>query len=356
MNDLLTSQPLVIVTGAGASKWLDKATTYDIYDAPEFKNRQQLSLLSEFRNHVVRQTNQEAVDLEYLLDYLKDLNAKFDEVAAVREYAGHMNNLKEQRKQFGEVFESTLDFMVDYYGNVDEDRALALYEPLFDGVRDVLAGVGSRREVISIFTLNYDEAVESAVDRMPRYELRDGFGAGHRRYWDARNFDEISPNPGHLSVALFKLHGSVSWTRRAGVVGRIEKTPDVPRRREGRDHVVLYPTKEPKPIDEEPFSTAYGYLAAALAKSRVGVFIGTSFRDAELLDTIRRTFKKSSRFSVLAVGPECKTKAVAQKLEVPQARVVGVPLTFEPDTIPKILNRIDDQLEKAPPRRMRQKQ
>ena len=38
MNQHITSQPIVVLTGAGASVALGKATTFQVYDTPEFQH------------------------------------------------------------------------------------------------------------------------------------------------------------------------------------------------------------------------------------------------------------------------------------------------------------------------------
>ena len=340
MNDLLTSFPIVILTGAGASKSLGKATTYDIYDSPEFEERCRVSpfnVLGELRAFLRQDDAEDPVDLEFLLDYVLDLNVKFDHLHRVPHYHGYLENMVPTRRNFDEAYQQALDFMVEYYGNVDRDMAAALYEPFFKGLQAIL-GI----PVIPLFTLNYDEAVESAVDELRDYALVDGFRTGYRPVWTRDVFDKFAEG-GLTRVVLFKLHGSVSWTRPDGS-DRIERTVSLPRRRPGREHVVLYPTRLHKAIDKEPFATAYQYFEAALSRARLGVFIGTSFRDAELLQVISRASDRAKPFTLMAVGPDVNRGEVASRTGFPGERVRAVNISFQPDQIPALFTKINAEL------------
>jgi hypothetical protein len=342
VNKLLTSFPVVIVTGAGASKWLGKATTYDIYDAGEFRTWSDASAvgrLRQLRDFLQQQDPKDPVDLEHLLDYVLELLLKFDALWAVPSFRSRLNAAKEERDAYSEAYEQALDFMVDYYGNVDRRAAAALYGPFLDGLRAI---PGS--SIIPLFTLNYDEAVELAIDELPTYGRLDGFREGHPPVWSRDVFERFdAPAGGRTEVALFKLHGSVSWTRRDGS-DRIEKTVSVPRRRPGRTHVVLYPTRLDKAIDQEPFATAYQYFEEALGNARLAVFIGTSFRDAEVRKVIKRASDRPKPFTLMAVGPSVSTRDVASRTVLPRERVRAVTMSFQPGEIPALFTKINAEL------------
>lgn len=341
MNKLLTSFPLVILTGAGASKWLGKATTYDVYDSREFQERcgvAPFNILGDMHNHLQGQKETDPVDLEFLLDHMQDVITKFDALHSNPHFGPVMAPGVGLRDQYHEAYEQALDFMVDYYGNVDSRAAVALYEPFFEGLQRIAA-----TSVIPLFTLNYDDAVESATDELADYGLVDGFRSGHRPVWSRGKFDNYSPAANGTDIALFKLHGSVSWTRADGS-DRIEKTVSVPRRGRGRTQVIRYPTQLRKPVNEEPFATAYGYFEAALATARVAVFIGTSFRDRELLEVIRRALDRRKSHTLIAVGPEVKRGDVASRIGLPRDRVRAVSMSFEPEQIPRLFKEIKVQL------------
>jgi hypothetical protein len=268
-----------------------------------------------------------------------ELLSKFDALYAVPHFQSSLNAAKGIRSEYSEAYEQALDFMVDYYGNVDRRKAAALYGPFFKGLHAILTS-----SFVPLFTLNYDEAVESPADELRDYTLVDGFRTGYRTIWSRDVFDTFAEG-GRTGtcVVLFKLHGSVSWTRPDGS-DRIERTVSVPRRRAGREHVVLYPTRLRKRIDREPFATAYQYFEEALSNARVGVFIGTSFRDAELLEVIGRASARPKPFTLIAVGPEVNTREVASRTGLRRDRVRAASMSFQPDQIPGLLTKINAEL------------
>jgi hypothetical protein len=346
MNELLTSLPIVVLTGAGASKSLGKATTYDIYECPEFVQRCGVSpfnVLRELHDMLAQAPNlRDPPDLELLLDYMLDVMGKFDALHVNTHFQSGVRQAESTRELYAEAYEQALDFMVDYYGNIDREMAAALYRPFLDGLRDILG-----TSFIPIFTLNYDEAVESAIDELPEYRLLDGFRPGHRPVWSREQFDRFSAPPDHaVDVVLFKLHGSVCWTRSSGSE-RIEKTVLVPRRRPGREHILLYPTRLGKAIHREPFATAYAFLEAALKNARLAIFIGTSFRDAELLHVIRRCSNRRSPFTLMAVGPKVEKRRVGSMTDFAPGFVRAVRLSFEARDIPALLAEIRRVLSAA---------
>lgn len=348
LNERLTSQPIVILTGAGASKWLGKATTFDVYESEEFLERagsRPFSLLTDLRQILLDKDPADPVDLEYLLDYVLKIANDFDFLSEVPELGPVLkNNYQNIKDGYLNAYQLALDFLVDYYGNIDAERASALYQPFFDNIAQILNFKRSRG-IITVFTLNYDEAIESAIDNMPRYRRVDGFNDAHTPTWSPERFSNFSPGPaGRVTVALFKLHGSVSWTQPSGSK-RIEKTVGVPRRRRGRDHVILYPTRlRKKEFREQPYATAFDYLEKALNRGKLAVCIGTSFRDAEIADALRKRCEKARPFSILAASPKPNVREIASRIGVSQKYVTPVRVSFEPDGIEKLSQSIAAKL------------
>ena len=280
---------MVILTGAGASKWLGKETTFGIYAAPEFQGLNYYILLTEIREFLSRKSQRDLVDLEQLLDYINTVLEDFDKLYAEPHFQGPLSNAKTIRGNFEDAREEVLDFMVTYYGKIEEAKAQELYEPFLSGISDLIAR-DRKHHAITLFTLNYDEAIEGAILNTPRYNLFDGFLPGYRSFWESENFDKVTAAPNSpIPIALFKLHGSVSWTRATGS-DRVERTLAVPRGTAGRNHVLLYPTQAAKQTQVEPFKTAYAYLDQSLMRCKIAVFIGTSFRDKEILESLHSAF------------------------------------------------------------------
>ncbi|MGB2715288.1 MAG: SIR2 family protein, partial [Vicinamibacterales bacterium] len=341
------SQPVVFLTGAGASKWLGKATTFDIYDSPEFDRRARqrpFSILKALRESMLEANAAKPIDFERLLDEVRQLNCMYDRLTTAPEYEPMTRSGSDARRFYEDAYEEALDFIVDYYGSVDSEKSAALYGPLFLCIQRIFERYPGKR-LIPLFTLNYDEAIESAADQLPDFNLVDGFRVGYRPTWTPDVFEQV---PSQLEsdpvpVMLFKLHGSASWTRATGS-DRIERTIDVPRRREGKDHVVLYPTTAKKAIAIEPFATAYRYFREALKAAQLGVFIGTSFRDAEINEAIRERVGRGKQFYILAVGPHADSSDIASRIGIPKKNVLTENLAFEPDSVDSLIERASDCL------------
>lgn len=351
MNELITSQPIVVLTGAGASKFLGKATTFDVYESKEFggiMGSNPLNLLNSLRQAMRLEAPDDEVDLEALLDKADELNASFDTLKDTPPYTNQLGDAGKVRQQLEEATELVKDFLVDYYSDIDAGQASQVYGALFDGLVDI---TGNRRgdPVVPIFTLNYDEAVERASEELSRYRLVDGFSGGYTPLWNPDLFEQVDARSSNeVPIILFKLHGSVSWTQLPGSE-RIERTIQVPRRRQGRTHLLLYPTTKTKTTSIEPFATAYEYFRAALERCQVGVFIGTSFRDKELIEVIRSCLdERRPPFTLIPVSPDANASMLADRIGYPENHISPFKGKFQENQLENLLQHIRENLENAP--------
>ena len=243
------------------------------------------------------------------------------------------------------------DFIVDYYSDINAGKATKVYGAMFDGL---VAISGNRRgdPLVPIFSLNYDEAVERASEGLSKYSLVDGFSNAYTPVWQAAIFDDLDPlSSSRVPIVLFKLHGSVSWTQTPGS-DRIERTIQAQRRREGRTHVLLYPTAKAKKTSIEPFATAYDYFRAALQKCQVGVFIGTSFRDRELIEVIQSCLdKRGPPFTLIPVSPEANASMLADRIGYPEKYISPFKGKFQESELEALLQHIKENLDNAPVRK-----
>ena len=83
-----------------------------------------------------------------------------------------------------------------------------------------------------IFSLNYDTLLEASLDEL-RLPYIDGFRGTNRAWFDAETFDE---DPSGTAYRIFKLHGSINWTRDA--------SGHVRRGRNANEPVVVYPSEQ----------------------------------------------------------------------------------------------------------------
>ena len=65
----------------------------------------------------------------------------------------------------------------------------------------------AQRRPRDIFSLNYDTLLEATLDEL-RIPYVDGFRGTNRAWFDPEAFDDLG-----ASYRLFKLHGSINWTR-----------------------------------------------------------------------------------------------------------------------------------------------
>ena len=354
MNEPITSQPVVVLTGAGASKFLGKATTFDVYDSKDFGRilrGNPLNFLNALREAMHKEAPEDPIDLEALLDKAEELNESFDKIENTPPYANQLGQASNVRKQLEEATELVKDFLVEYYSDIDAAQATRVYGALFDGL---VAIAGNRRgdPVVPIFTLNYDEAVERASEGLSQYRLVDGFSGGYTPLWDPDLFERVDAlSSAEVPITLFKLHGSVSWTRATGTEN-VERTIQSQRRRQGREHVLLYPTTRAKNIEAEPFATAYNYLKAALRNCSVAVFIGTSFRDKELIEVIRsRLDERGPPFTLIPVSPEANASMLAARIGYPENHISPFKGKFDESQLEGLLQHIKQNLDNAPPKK-----
>lgn len=154
-----------------------------------------------------------------------------------------------------------------------------------------------------IFSLNYDTVLEASLDSL-RLPYVDGFRGTNRAWFEADTFDEARAG---IAYRVFKLHGSINWTRDAsGYVRRgrnaNEDAPDEP--------VVVYPS------EQKYLQTQYGVYETLLGRFRNRlrisgvnnslIVLGYSFNDEHINEAICDAINANgSNLTVIAfVGPE----------------------------------------------------
>lgn len=154
-----------------------------------------------------------------------------------------------------------------------------------------------------IFSLNYDTLLEASLDEL-RIPYVDGFRGTNRAWFDPETFDDAGAG---ASYRLFKLHGSINWTRdKAGHVRRgrnaNEDAADEP--------VVVYPSEQ-KYLQTQygVYETLLGRFRNRLRASGVNnclVVLGYSFNDEHINEAIcDAVTSRGSNLTVIAfIGPE----------------------------------------------------
>ncbi len=221
---------------------------------------------------------------------------------------------------------SIYDEVIACYGSVDSTRAGELYRGLL-GVLDQFDMVDPIRTV-PFFTLNYDIAVEQAVDELG-LDLVDGFdrrAAGRR--WTPMAYQDYVERAESTTVVLTKLHGSVRLGRNeAGEL--IELPAGTFRDPAPHRHALLYPTLGPKLLDEEPYRTNYSMLRACLMHAEMCVVIGSTLRDAELNVLLRGCIEENDKLHLVVMGPDVSSAQIAERIGCDPNRIGGAVGSFE---------------------------
>lgn len=331
LSEHIVSAPVVILTGAGASAPLGKATTEAFMERVVGLplSDQVLRVFETVRKACTPSKGVQMVDIEVVLDQLAACVEATDALrgdASFRPILFDRNppqrDIETLVKQYCDLREALLDEVVRHYGQVEKARAAELYRPLLVGIPKML-----KVSTVPLFTLNYDLAVESATDAL---DLRLIDGVNRRpvvdRMWSAEHFHAF---PGYKSttIVLFKLHGSVSWCRDGE--GTIREVVGLDRDPRPLKHVLMYPSLRNKNLAGEPWSTAYGYLRACLGRAKVAVIIGTSLRDAQVVDTFKSALGENPALALVFVGPSCDHEEWSRRLDLKPSRVAAIAASFE---------------------------
>jgi len=146
---------------------------------------------------------------------------------------------------------------------------------------------------LRVFTLNYDLCVEKGC-----HELRVERGFGDARHWDWRVFDE-SADSETPNIYLYKLHGSIDWTRDDALRLVYQNSPIEPTRIE----IIFGTTYKLQYVD--PFLYfAYELRRWTITSARLVVTVGYSFADEHINGILGQALAADPKKRLLAVGPE----------------------------------------------------
>jgi hypothetical protein len=162
----------------------------------------------------------------------------------------------------------------------ESDESLKLlYNPIFELLKE-------HSEEIIVGTTNYDKAIENFCD-FKKYSCIDGFKeirGAHR--WTNGQFYYPERIEGETYVYLYKLHGSLDWKEHRH--GDIVKTNEEARPTDPnyKGNLLIYPTLDPKPRENEPFTTIVNEFKKRISDADLCIVVGFSFRDKYISDLI----------------------------------------------------------------------
>ena len=171
-----------------------------------------------------------------------------------------------------------------------------------------IARRSNRKSRAKIFTTNYDLCFEYAA-RQGRYIVIDGFSHTDPAVFDASHFsyDIVRREPGTESLIpvenvfhLYKLHGSIDWTRSKS--GEVEK---------GKKNkpLLIYPRHTKYELAfEQPYFEMMAALQAALREPQTGVLIvGFGFNDNHISEPIWSAIRSNQNMNVVICDPALKS-------------------------------------------------
>jgi hypothetical protein len=212
-----------------------------------------------------------------------------------------------------------------------------------------------------VFTTNYDQCIEIAAARSGFIAV-DGFSHTSPQSFDSAYFDydlvrrvkrEGPPDFIANVFQLYKLHGSVDWTRENGVVMRLE-SPKKP--------LLIYPrhTKFESSY-EPPFIDIMGRFQTSLRLENVAIMaIGFGFKDNHLTQPILSAIRTNVGLRLIVVDPVLEkpnSQAVEEMTRLVKSgdsRLTLLQATFE-EFVPAIPDLVAETEEERHEQRLRGK-
>ena len=146
---------------------------------------------------------------------------------------------------------------------------------------------------LRVFTLNYDKCVETGCHD---FRVERGFGDGER--WDWRVFDESADSEAP-NVYLYKLHGSIDWTRDANQHLIYQDGPIEP-----KDIQIIFGTTYKLQYVDPFLFFAYELRRWTITSARLIVTVGYSFADEHINGILGQALAADPKKKILAVSPE----------------------------------------------------
>jgi hypothetical protein len=295
-NRDITHAPVTLFLGAGASKPLDKMLMNHfisaLYGDPRFGSDPLFGRIA-YRNQ----------DLEFLFEELEDWKNK-EYMSANLPSGGSGGSLNIDPAYWSKISAAAAELLgalrrkvFEAYKDINPTKVVPLFNKLLEGIFNQ---VDHHKYPLVVFTTNYDPAVETYCNECrASYELEDGFGEDG---WRREEFDNFSFPGTKKHIALFKLHGSVTWVKRDSRITRfpfgVYSGPDA-----DFENVLIYPATKKAAVDD-PFRTAYDYFQRTMDLCGCCIVIGYSFRDHDALTKLASASIFNPRLKVLVVDPD----------------------------------------------------
>ena len=300
--------PVVVFTGAGASKPLDMPTMLDFKnnfagvltkDKRELWQRILQSSAKHFKN------NTDDIDIEYVLTYIECCENSYSMSSLLWEQiygqqfgTPTIEEIHQFRQALWSIRNNILDEICAVYVSPEPSKAIACFAPLFEMLNRT-----SGQRYTNVFTTNYDLTFEVLAEAKPKdFELVDGF------INDVFCNTYVPQYNSEHSIVLWKLHGSTSWVGNLPNPSFSKVSPGKYIRSDART-IIIYPTKnkaESQNLSTSPFTQAYGGLNSLLCQIgtvEVLLVVGYAFGDQEVVKVFKEGLALNPNAKLIVVDP-----------------------------------------------------
>lgn len=284
----LRSENVVILSGAGSSIGFGGKTMSQLWDVVEAQVAEFGNILTHV-NYTNEQKSQK--NLEYLLSILQiekqSLENKQTDATQISSYINSIESKILSECSFILPESAPHDFFL----------------------KKLLKARKNIDPRVKIFTLNYDMAFETAADRIGAV-LIDGFSFSQRQIFNPSTYDldivyreksRIHSEESFYSkvVHLYKVHGSVTWSKDSSGLISKEKTPLT------ENAVLIYPNSSKyEKSYEMPFFELVSRFQNSLRKENTTLLIvGYSFNDDHINRILRESIKSNANLEVFIIKP-----------------------------------------------------
>lgn len=290
LKTALRTENLLVLTGAGSSIGSGGKTMAQLWDVVAAE----IADFNDILTHVGYSTeNKDKKDLEHLLSVLQvdkqNLENKGTDFTTVATY---IKNIESKI-----LSECSFD--------LPEDAPHEFF------LRKLLKARKNIDPRIKVFTLNYDRAFETAADKMGAV-LLDGFTFSQKQIFNPSNFDldvvyreksRVHSEHSFYSkvIHLYKIHGSVTWSKAEGGLIQKEKEPVT----DADKALLIYPNSSKyEKSYEMPFFEMVGRLQSSLRKENTTLLvIGYGFNDEHINRVLMEAVKGNANLEVFVVKP-----------------------------------------------------
>ena len=344
----IANAQIIFLTGAGASIPLGLPDTHGFlnrlinsarirgFAAEKGTKAELVSELTEINQRPDADIEKILSDLDERLEGIEALKNDATFVRFVSAILRPMDSAKLYRSYLEHLREIIYDEVVLAYQDVDPQSAADLYRAVLAGFPRLFHDIPDLGNTIPFFTTNYDLAIEEAASDL-NIRVVDGFrDAPSGPVWDPDTFASYIEDQSRINVALVKLHGSVNWAQDPSSPGTIAKIPRrMTRNPGGFKNVLLYPTLGSKQVRIPPYRANYDCLRQCLLGAKLVIVIGSSFRDPELNEELRRGFDDNKDLHLVAISPGANNKVIAQIINAEGAdnRIAGIRGKFGDSTL-----------------------